>query len=88
MEIVFRVTPGSILRPLLLNIFLAALFFIISNINIPSYADDNTSYIAADNIDDLMKSFEEASTALFHWLNNSFLKNKLDKFHLLIHKKH
>ena len=35
----------------------------ISNINIASYADDNTSYISADNIDDLIKSLEEASVA-------------------------
>ena len=65
MEIVFGVTQGSILRPLLFNIFLAGLFFIISNINIVSYGDNNTSYINADNIDDVIKSMEEASTALF-----------------------
>ena len=51
MEIVFGVTHGSILKPLLFNIFLADLFFIISNIDIANYTDDNTPYIAADNID-------------------------------------
>ena len=86
MEIVFGVTQGSILRPLLFNIFLAGLFFIISNINIASYADDNTSYIAADSIDDLIKSLEEASTALFQWFDNIFFKSNLGKFHLLIDK--
>ena len=80
MDFVFGVTQGSILRPLLFNIFLAGLFFIISNINIASYADDNTSYIAADSIDDLIKSLEEASTALFQWFDNSFLKTTLVSF--------
>ena len=65
MGIVFGITQGSILKPLLFNVFLVGLFFIISNVNITSYADDNTSYIAADNIGDLVKSKEEASTALF-----------------------
>ena len=32
-------------------------FFIINNIDIASYADDNAPYIVADNIDDLVKSF-------------------------------
>ena len=86
MEIIIGVKEGSILRLPLFNIFLAGLFFIISNINIASYADDNTSYIAADSIDDLIKSLEEASTALFQWFDNSFLKNNLGKFHLLINK--
>ena len=67
MEIVFEVSQGSILIPLLYNIILAGLFFIISNINIASEIDGNTSYIAAYNIDDLIKLLEEASTALFQW---------------------
>ena len=56
METVFGVTQGSILGPLLYNIILADLFFIMSNIDTASYADDNTSNIVADNIDDLIKS--------------------------------
>ena len=84
MEIVFGVTHGSILRLLLFNIFLADLFFIISNIDIASYADDNTPYIATDNIDDLIKSLEEAFTALFQWSDNNLLKNNPSECHLLI----
>ena len=76
METLFGVAHGSILRPLLLNIFLAGLNFLISNIDIASYADDDTPYIAADDIDDLIKSLEEASTALFQWIDNNLLKKQ------------
>ena len=48
MEIVFGVTDSSILRPLLF--FLGDLFFMISNIDNASYADDNTPYIASNDI--------------------------------------
>ena len=65
METVFGVIHGSILRPLLFKTFLANLFFITSNVEIASYTVDNTPYIAADNIDDLIKSLEDESIALF-----------------------
>ena len=84
MEIVFEVTQVSILRPLLFNIFSADLFFIISNRDIASYADDNVPYTAAGNIDDLIKSLEEPSAALFEWFDNNLLKHDPDKCHLLI----
>ena len=76
METLFGVAHGSILRPLLLNIFLAGLNFLISNIDIASYADDDTPYVAADDIDDLIKSLEEASTAFFQWFDNNLLKKQ------------
>ena len=82
MEIVFGVTQVSILRPLLFNIFLADLLFIIGNIYTASYADDNTQYIVADNIDDLIKSLEEAFTALLQWFDDNLLKSNPN--HLLI----
>ena len=37
--------------------------------DIASYANYNAPYIVADNIDDLIKSSEEASSALFQWFD-------------------
>ena len=37
----------------------------IENTDIASYADNNTPYISADDIDGVIKSLEEASATLF-----------------------
>ena len=61
---VFDVLQGSILGPLSLNI-LANLFFILNDVKIASYADDNTPYVIAGDINGVIASLEKVSKALF-----------------------
>ena len=56
---VFGVPQGLILGSLLLNIFLADLFFIVNSMVIVNYTDDNMSYATANNIYSLIASLEE-----------------------------
>ena len=78
------VPEGSVLGPLLFNIFLADLFFIVNSTDIANYADDNTTQATANHIDSLIASLEEASTSLFTWLDNNLMKSNTDKCHLLV----
>ena len=64
-EILFGVPQGSILEPLLFNIFLCDLFFIMIETDFASHADDNTSYRTANTIDEVIQSLEHDSMMLF-----------------------
>ena len=83
-EILFGVPQGSILGPLLFNIFLADLFFTLNDIDIANYADDTTPYTTADNIEDVISSLEEASKTLFSWFDDNLMKSNPDKCHLIV----
>ena len=73
-EILFRVQERSILGPLLINIFLCDLFYMMSNNGFASYADDNTSYVSADTIDEAVKRQETVSVNLFKWFVDNQVK--------------
>ena len=73
-----------ILGHLLFNIFLIDLFFIIKDTDIASYADDNTPYFSADNIDGVIKSLKDASDILFKWFSDNLMKINADKCHLSV----
>ena len=87
LEVIFGVSQGSILGPLLFDIFLINLFFIIEDTDITSYADDNTPCISADNICVVIKSSEKASEILCIWFNDNLMKINADKCHLLVNIK-
>ena len=56
---------------------------ILNHVDIASYADDNTPYVVADDINGTTKSLEKASTVLFGWFENNLLKDNAEKYHLL-----
>ena len=51
-----------------------------------SYADDNTTYVLGDSIDDVFKSLEDDSINLLKWFLDNQMKAKSDKCHLITSK--
>ena len=66
MKIAFGIPQGSILGALLFNVFLADLFFIVNSMDIANFADDNTSYATANDIESLIVSLEEVLKVLIY----------------------
>ena len=82
-EIMFGVPQGSILGPLLFNIFLCDLFLIMENIDIASYADDNTPYTTGNSIEEVIQKLENVAKTLFQWFSDDQMKANPDKCHFL-----
>ena len=82
-EIFYGVPQGSILGPLLFNIFLADLFLFIPNIDIANYADDNTPYATGMDANRVLEELRNTSDILLNWFNINLMKANPDKSHLI-----
>ena len=80
------VPQGSILGPLLFNIYLNDIFYCVKNSDITNYADDTTPYSMDTTLDALLNSLEKDSSTLIKWFSDNYFQPNADKCHLLISK--
>ena len=78
------VPQGSILGPLLFNIYLNDIFYFMNEKNLTNYADDNTPYAIEKTIEAITSRLTDDGNILIEWFNNNYLKMNADKCHLLI----
>ena len=84
LDIVSGEPQGSVLGPLLLDIYVNDLIYFIQNTEICNFADDNTIYSCGTNLDRIIIDLEEDLCQALEWFESNKLVASPSKFQMML----
>jgi hypothetical protein len=78
------VPQGSILGPLLFNVFINDIFYALKECDLYNYADDNTLSYAHKEISSVITTLESESEVAIDWFSSNLMLANPDKFQAII----
>ena len=83
-EIKRGVPQGSILGPLLFNVFINDIFMFIEKTEVCNFADDNTIYHCGEDLSNILQNLKHNVKILLKWFRINSLQANPGKFQFMI----
>ena len=83
-ELLQGVPQGSLLGPILFNIYLNDLFYLTEMTQVRNFADDTTFCVCDKDLNILINRLEDDTSLAVEWFENNFMKLNQEKCHLLV----
>ena len=84
LEVLLGVPQGSVLGPILFNVFINDLLFSVLECDVCNFADDNTLFSCKPDLNDVLENLRSDISLVSNWFNCNGMVANPEKFQMII----